>query len=279
MPSYNMTCAISGLPVREGDAVRLLLLRATPGVGAATAMVLEDRWAVRTLPIRAVYVDGGETKDWAPDMLAQSLLDGFKVDGLDFASVDEFQERYLDRGIQIRGGCGPVRIAQALIREEVWQALLREKTDPERSNNYNANSLADYVQSAHFLLDLGKADPRDRNWLGLQRWRTSPCYPVLVPSFGTIPNVLRHHVWHCVDRAGVTPALVTALAEYALVSDLLAEMHYVWRPSAHGGQIDYSARMVQRYRTLADIADATAPYGGHMGIPAREDVGADEDGT
>lgn len=258
MPSYNMTCAISGLPVREGDAVRLLLLRATPGVGAATAVVLEDRWAVRTLPIRAVYVTGGETKDWAPCTLVQSLLDGFKVDGLDFASVDEFQERYLD-GIQIRGKYGPVHIAQALIREEVWQALLREKTDPERSNNYNANSLADYVQSALFLLDLGKANPQNRDWLGLQRWRTSLCYPVLIPSFGTIPNVLRHHVWHCVDRTGVTPALVTALAEYAMVSDLLAEMHYVWRPSAHGGQIDYSARMVQRYRTLADIAAGGRP--------------------
>jgi hypothetical protein len=63
MGSFDYTCAISGLPIAGGEAVRYLLLTQNPyhrGVKAGSFVCYStDHWFPRVFPIRAKYNDYG----------------------------------------------------------------------------------------------------------------------------------------------------------------------------------------------------------------------------
>ena len=84
MGSFDYTCAISGLPIACGDAVRYLLLTQNPYHRGKTAAQMTcyttDVWFPRTFPLRGRYNDYGAVDDLQEGAQQDAWLAGFKVD-------------------------------------------------------------------------------------------------------------------------------------------------------------------------------------------------------
>lgn len=81
MGSFDLTCCISGLPIRGGDAVMYLLLTENPyAEGRGAGCYITDRWFPRTLPLRATYNDYGSVEDVEAGPMQEVWLKALEVD-------------------------------------------------------------------------------------------------------------------------------------------------------------------------------------------------------
>jgi len=80
MGSFAMTCAVSDLPIEDGDKVRYLLLSSNPYVEENIKCYVTGLWFPRTYPIQAVYNDYGSIDKVVQPNLCQGFLDGLKID-------------------------------------------------------------------------------------------------------------------------------------------------------------------------------------------------------
>lgn len=84
MGSFDYTCAISGLPIGAGDAVRFMLLTQNPyhrgKTAGGNACSQSDIWFPRTYPLRGVYNDYGSVEDLQTGPQADAWLTGFGRD-------------------------------------------------------------------------------------------------------------------------------------------------------------------------------------------------------
>jgi hypothetical protein len=78
MGSFDFTCAVSDLPIRCGDPVRIFLLTSNPY--GERPCYTTDVWFPRTWPIRAKYNDYGGVEDYGDEHLQKLWLAGFQRD-------------------------------------------------------------------------------------------------------------------------------------------------------------------------------------------------------
>jgi len=143
MGTFDYTCSISDLPIHARDPVRFLLLVESPYCkGAVNADYLGDRWAPLSFPLQAKYDAYSSIEDILP-----SPIKGLWVETLreDLVEKDLGENPYHDpavkKGMTVEemlwplcegrlgikpcmGGWGELAVAQAMIREDVWQAIL-----------------------------------------------------------------------------------------------------------------------------------------------------------
>lgn len=107
MGSFDMTCAISGLPIGAGDPIRYMLLTQNPYHRGKTAGTMTcyttDIWFPRTFPLRAKHNDYGGCDDLQTGPQADAWLAGLKKD-------------LIEKGW---GGMG-----MAALREAAWEGRL-----------------------------------------------------------------------------------------------------------------------------------------------------------
>lgn len=157
MGLFSSSCAISGLPIEEGDAVRAYFVTQSPYVEAGS---FRNDWFVRTFPIRAVYSGYGNIEPPEPTPMLEAALAGFSRDLMELpADEAKFKKpvRHDDSVVDlIRASCRnrlhvksyvpleeslgipkfshkiddpgepivALRVVLAMIREDVWQAVL-----------------------------------------------------------------------------------------------------------------------------------------------------------
>ena len=81
MGSFDYTCCVSGLPISDGTPIRYLLLTENPyNSPAEHTCYIDDRWALRTFPLRAEYDDYGSVQIVQEGLLRDIWLEGFKRD-------------------------------------------------------------------------------------------------------------------------------------------------------------------------------------------------------
>src|ERR1700679_1048029 len=78
MGEFSATCAVSGLPIEEGDDVRIFLLTANPfDEGPCT---MDGVWVPRTYPLRAAYDMFGGVTDVEEGPQRDVWLEALKLD-------------------------------------------------------------------------------------------------------------------------------------------------------------------------------------------------------
>ena len=150
-----------------------------------------------------------------------------------------------------------LRIAQTMILEEVWQALLKGSIEADFGSE--THTLADYRKGIQAFLAKKKAD-----WEALraslktkatpeiflmgsrsERTRAAEDFPgawILVPSSHFMMGLDEH--WELLEGMGpITDQMIDRAAEFAFIHAKLAALRYWWRPSysmgpQHGGWPD-----------------------------------------
>lgn len=236
----NVSCAFSGMPISNGCPVRWFLLTECPDR-------LSLPWLLRTWPLEATYDGDGTIRDVrSSDAMVSSVTAGFAVDylpnvqsdRLDFPGIVEAafccqlrvdgnalrRASYrTDPGRQSRNiDVEPLWVEQAMVREDVWQALL----------NMSVTFGEDFVDieacraAARNLL----ARPRPKTVMeDLDYEREARQHvgtALLHVGFLTWDNGLREHA----RRLG-SDLDSNVLAEFSFLWRLMQMSSYIWTPS------------------------------------------------
>jgi len=163
MGSFNTTCMLSGLPITYQDPVRVLLVTEHPRATLAERRRdFSSKWLPRTFPVRGTYDDYGGIKDVADGVFKRLWVEGLQKDLIELGEDENpchdipvtrdmewdklweaiWEERLIVSGLGDLGrGRVPdktytkpedvpswcvrnVRVAVAMIREDVWQSML-----------------------------------------------------------------------------------------------------------------------------------------------------------
>lgn len=279
MGSSAYTCAVSGLPIEDGDAVRYLLLTKNPfHDGAGSTCYIHDVWFPRTLPLRAVYNDYCSVHKVETGAVRDTWLEGLKIDlveqadgsaskSMDFSAmlyavrsgrllvarevpsraVALFQEVNRKRLAELDGDstlaavrkafdeeaptpsadARPLPISQAMIREDIWQALLKVPTAKQlewyrRGLRAEADARADLS-----LDDFERAMHRAGSQVHAGAWLFRDDIPYTV-GIGTHLDLL-------LDKGEISDEVINVAAEFARVTQVLSGSRYQWRPSSSSG--------------------------------------------
>lgn len=118
MGSFDMTCAISGLPIGAGDPIRYMLLTQNPYHRGKTAgestCYQTDIWFPRTFPLRAKYNDYGGCDGLQAGPQADAWLFGLKKDLIEKGWGDN-----ACHDVPAKKGMG-----MAALREAAWEGRL-----------------------------------------------------------------------------------------------------------------------------------------------------------
>lgn len=142
------------------------------------------------------------------------------------------------RRIHVAEEESPLLVQQAMIREDVWQALLVLKlTDPYRGNS--THSIDDYRRSAsNFIKKLRarKENPSERSQEDISNWEED-FGASLLETRGITPSLigLSYHANLLIEDGHADDEFAALAAEFAFIWRLLMDVRYVWRPSDTAG--------------------------------------------
>lgn len=128
MGVWNATCAISHLPIQEGEACRVLFLAEAirSHRGSAGFHDTEEIWKPVTLPIRGTYDNYGGVVDlepaWYLDVVARQL-GGLSEEGVDMRPAILVGRIYNEPVLLNLGDEEKIHLGMVFIREDVYQAL------------------------------------------------------------------------------------------------------------------------------------------------------------
>lgn len=131
----------------------------------------------------------------------------------------------------------PLLVQQAMIREDVWQALLSLKlTDPYKG--HSSHSIDDYRKSVFGYLN--KLRAREEGLLESSQEDTSDWegeFGAFLLEESTLPFLigLRYHANLLIEDGHADEAFTALAAEFAFIWRVLLEIRYVWRPSDVAG--------------------------------------------
>jgi hypothetical protein len=161
MGSFNFVCAVSGLPIVAGDAVKYILLEQISTSRGWTCYI-DDRWAPRIFPVSAEYNDYGSIEN-----IKHSLASDLSIEVLkrDLVELDVGKNEYHDLAVkktmtfeellrpawegrlEVKPDHIERRIVeQTMIREDVWNSLLSMSFRSWYENKHL--NLSDYKQHA-----------------------------------------------------------------------------------------------------------------------------------
>jgi hypothetical protein len=304
MGSFASTCCISGLPINNGDAVRWFLLNQSPYNSPVTCYIY-NLWNPRTWPIKAAYDDYGSIRDWETGPLLDVILEGFQEDlvgneqatrGMPFpdllqavwtgsltvsrdyqpilkgltavpSAIDKsgFVEDYTP------GDSQPLMVKQAMIREDVWQALLALKV-PHMFKYTATHKVEDYRACVRDLIaEFGRrkaeldANPAASNferrglYADLEREGFEvPGAFLLTRGFVPFSVGLQTHAKKLFDNGfGFSSEFSDLAAEFAFIWNLLEDVRHVWRPTYTAGpQVGEYKAHTEFYRAMTRVSVA-----------------------
>lgn len=143
MGCFSYTCFVSSFPIAAGVPVRFLALVQSPDNEGHFINAVDDLWQPLALPIKGVYNEYGSVTDLESGPITDAffeILNNLAVERAvgdnrvhDVAVVrgmsNELWLRALWEGrVQIpdRHGAMRLQVAQAMVREDVWQLLVAE---------------------------------------------------------------------------------------------------------------------------------------------------------
>lgn len=190
MGSCAQTCCVSGLPIRNGDKVRYLLLTEHPKLqlwenGYQCTLSIDSLHYVRTFPISGRYQDESkQLEKVVKDLSYHTWLDGFALDVIERPQGEneyhdvpvtrkmtfkELESALWEERIFVGQSVGSAftidpqfkgkvpdnlprayRVGRAMIREDVWQGLLKLPVDYENLERRGKplQSYVDFIQKA-----------------------------------------------------------------------------------------------------------------------------------
>ena len=290
MGSFDYTCAVSGLPISAGDPVRFMLL--SENHFKENACEITDVWVPRNFPIKAKYNDYGSIEEYEEGILKDLMMEAFDHDLHEVEVGDnkyhdvavyhgmafyKFLEALWEQRVSVNRPStsrskGPSAVRQAMIREDVWQVLLKYKLD---ESEYKSNTLAHFKKGASIvwadaLNGARKMSPDDSINIGSIRAALGNMGSD-VASAGCIQGHLqrtpaisnwKHQLGLAIQRqskATLSDAdratVVDTLAECCFVSTVLSLTRYWWRPSypcgpQQGAYADH-AEILKLFSTVA----------------------------
>lgn len=297
MGSFNSTCCISNLPISVCDPVRFLFLTQTRRHKSVRPVYSTDLWVPRTWPLKAFYNDYGSIENWETGPMLDVILEGFQKDLIEMeVGKNEFHdvaihktstfEQILEASWEGRLTVSPkwgdntdsrldtnaLPVSLAMIREDVWQELIKLKMPHWRKTI----DIGEYTtQITKFLaefpiltkpMDLwarrveGSADL----WAAghLTDGHHSPFYLKLYEHFMLLQGYYTRTDTPTFNHKPLPPEFAQVAIEFSYICDLTYALCYVWRPSypigsqtaEHKFQYEYHRRMA----ALSKAADKKA---------------------
>lgn len=283
MGCFNYTCAVSGLPICAGDDVRFLMLTQSPYPDSGSG--LNAQWFARALPLRATYNDYGSVEGVKRGPDRDLWMRGFQLDlveqgvgentthdvatskGMSFEDLlvalweervlvsREVHERTRSRrpwGVKlVVSRTHPLLVRQAMIREDVWKALLRMRHPDIQPFRTFRTAVARSYQRTNSSKHTPGVDRVAERLVGRHRGDVLPftvrnAFPSTV-GVGTHIDLAR--------RAGILAAILAdTIAEFAYVQMMLIAANYIWRPGEPGGQDKNWGMHAHLHRELNRIA-------------------------
>lgn len=254
MGTLSSICAISGLPLQEGDSCRYFLLTENPFGHEKLTSAIQNRWIPRTWPLEGMHLEDGSVSVGAQgaetDLWVQAFRADISFNLLNMTPANLTFEKVQDAAaggqlfVQVANHSStPLAIRHAIIREEVWQALLQlplaEGPDlaqmqvlVEKFAAYCRETLAlDIAQSPDYL-EISRRPATDLAWRSfgtgceldeVSRELSRPSSDGTI-DLSTHAKMLLAHSWCPTDF----PARV---AEFLHVQAVLRAVNYQWRPS------------------------------------------------
>ncbi len=262
MGSFAYTCCISGLPIEAGDKVRFMMLTRNPYYEEGRHnCYIDGLWFPRALPLRASYNDYGSIEGAQDPFIQQSWLDGLRMDLVELAigknkyhdvatskdmSFDELLEALWEGRVLVKSNVDTngflwdkkleqnkgvnISVAQAMIREDVWSALVN--LNVSMAKRYRAAAREWYTKK---VLNSDKdeiryAFMRVQAPLGLFSFEyilsdTKPC----TVGLGT-------HLYMLAKKCTFSDEIIDLLGEFACITAILSRMcRYQWSPSGGSG--------------------------------------------
>ena len=283
MGSFDLTCAVSGLPIHAGANVRYILLQQNPYLGprgvTSKACHADDVWMPRTPPLFAKYNDYGSIERYDEKSIAAwTIVEGLRHDMLeqgvgrntfhdvathrrmslastlravqeDRLAVEMLYAEDKDRRKESPDLYGPKAIAQALILDSVWEALLA------RSLDWFLKLRVDLMQA--WINIRAPEDVERATGFVIMPIRDAVPYTLLYGSHFALAAQEHAFGEHKYWSAETIALFVEHCAELAAVERAFLEIRYWWRPSyICGQQWDDAKAHSTWFHTLSKIADS-----------------------
>lgn len=146
MGSFNETCMVSGLPIGYGDEVRVVVIKKSPYKESGCLVYPSDLWSPVSMPIRAKYDDYGNAYPIKEDETMAAFALGLLNTALE--PIEQGENQYHDIAVKsldswdiLLNACHEGRLrfknsysgvpwspaTRVMIREDVWQSMLKQK--------------------------------------------------------------------------------------------------------------------------------------------------------
>jgi hypothetical protein len=271
MGSFATTCTVSGLPIEAGDAVRYLLLTENPYKNEGNCLPY-SLWVPRVLPIKARYNDYGSIERYETGEAQRAWADLFRIDLCPVGQGDNpFHDLPTSKDMPFEAMLNAVwenrvrvfkntstntlSVQQAMIREDVWQALL-ERTIPDwnRPKRITAKSYRKIARQVWGKLT-SREEARDvsESDFAVEGFTRNPVPAVLGTGTHFLAVASRYRLGQMPENE-VQPFLDTA-GEFHFINRVLGAIRYQWKPTYPNGPQFGEWRLHQKVLTsFAEIA-------------------------
>lgn len=194
MGSWNATCAVSNLPIRKGEAVRLIMMAQTPRLGRqggtpGTPVYSYDAWMPISLPIRGKYdgygqVDVADPEHWSVKafmIILQGSVSPVEKGENPFHDLPCNEEALTDikaaqklissgdgrvfvKGRGKKGAEVAYQVGYMMVREEVFQAMIesyRTISDGHKTPDAIISGAREFLETYVDLYTSGKGFDHD----------------------------------------------------------------------------------------------------------------------
>jgi hypothetical protein len=276
MGCFNYVCCISGLPIEAGTLVRFLALTQTEWYRPNEHICyVTGRWQPRTAPLKARYNDYGSVEDVESDLTERVFWGSFKADVVevgvgknkchDVAVRKEMQrgewlEALWEGRVFVKAGCeeynhGDRAVAQAMIREDVWQVLLNEHKFPAYAPDYSTQWLKiDELRTFACMV------PEQEEWGSLSHYNPLPPSSWLGQHLqgheGVSGFYLQDALLLAIELAESDEELrefAVELVELVHVQAAYSRLNGQWQPTSNAGQEGHWKEQRAFHRALAEI--------------------------
>ena len=162
MGSFNVTCALSGLPITDGTSVRAIVLF-RPNTEADHGLLYPSSFFTpASLPMRGIYSGYGGVKKLQTGPLAQTALTAF-FDGIDSEAaaeqvVDSLRFKPANASITLYNRAVDGKLHLALIREDVFEMASTLGIDFRKGDLTQNKPLLNDKSILDDLISLGKRE-------------------------------------------------------------------------------------------------------------------------
>lgn len=224
-----------------------------PGEGRYLVDEQQDRVRVRWDGLSGDYGKDEERLLAAKAVLEQTFAVVLTAGSGSYANTVELlcfmahgkDEQGYDRRINVVAETPPLLVQQAMIREDVWQALLGLKlTDPYRGNS--SHGIDDYRRSVLGFLNKLQAQKKQlaessEGRMSLADWEIERAGREELGAFLVAKEIipfavgLSYHASLLIEDGHADEAFATLAAEFTFIWCVLSEVRHVWRPSDTAG--------------------------------------------